>query len=236
VDADSNIIPYVFTRVRSNRLVIDNDDHCFKTTRSIRVNISTPYVDELIFDGSGLIDCDSIYAENVLIEMNGSGGIDVGVINSISSDIYLDGSGYITMNEVTTENIDINLDGSGEMVMEDIYATNRINIDHEASGSVKLYTIDARHVDATLDGSGEIQLEGDADISDLTIKGSGNIKAFRFYHSDCRAVISGSGTIYVFVYDYLSADITGSGYVFFRGNPVITLIGGTPTEQVVPNN
>jgi len=235
IEADSNILPYVFTRLRSGRLVIDNDKQCFKTNRSIRVYITTPFVDELILDGSGTLECDSIDADNVLVELNGSGIIYVDVIYSGLSEVFLDGSGYITLNEVTTESFDVLLDGSGEIVVEDVL-TNDINLDHEGSGSIICYRIDAHQLTANLDGSGIIQLEGDVDRTDLSITGSGNIKAFRLYQSDCDAFISGSGTIYVFVYDYLFADITSSGYIFFRGNPVVTLIDDTPSEQVVPNN
>ena len=235
IDADENLLPNIFTRVRGGNLVIDNDNQCFTTKRTPRINISTPYIDELILNGSGILECDSMDADNAIVVLSGSGEIYVGDIYSGNVEIILDGSGIITVPVVTTETTEIRLEGSGEILIKDIVA-NTIDIDHESSGSIEVDKINAHKVWANLDGSGEIQLEGDADVCDLQIKGSGNIKAFRLYHSDCDAYISGSGTIYVFVYDYLSVDITGSGFVYFRGNPAITLIGDTSPHQVIPND
>ncbi len=72
---------------------------------------------------------------------------------------------------------------------------------------------------STLTGSGEIELWGIAQVGDLNISGSGKIKALHLEQDECSASITGSGDMYVFVYDYLDVNITGSGNIFYRGNP-----------------
>jgi hypothetical protein len=69
----------------------------------------------------------------------------------------------------------------------------------------------------------------------LNISGSGKIKALHLEQDECSASISGSGDMYVFVYDFLDANITGSGNIFYRGNPRINVkISGS--GSLIDNN
>jgi len=231
VEADSNLMPFIITRVRSNRLLLDNEEKCLKSRRSINVYVSMPFINQVLHDGSGIIEVDTIDADEAEIELNGSGEIYVDWIYTEFSDVSLDGSGRIIMDVVTSPIFDIHHDGSGSILIEDILA-NSIDVNLDGSGNIEIYRIDAHHVSAGIKGSGYIKMEGYANNSDLKITGSGNIKAQRLYLDECDAYISGSGTIYVFVYDELTIDIPGSGMVFYDGNPKIYLIGYTDFDQV----
>jgi hypothetical protein len=164
IEADENLMPYIRTVVKDDKLVIDNGTrNCLrmKDDQPIRIFVHTPDVFNIALEGSGVIYCDYlIIADYLKIELTGSGIID-------------------------------------------------------------LRDIDALEMDVLLTGSGEIELWGIAGEGDLDISGSGKIKAYHMEQDKCYSSITGSGDMYVFVYDYLDAFISGSGNIFYRGNPLI---------------
>ena len=178
IEADENLMPYIRTVVRNDKLVIDNGTrNCLrmKDDRPIRITVHTPDIFDIALEGSGVIYCDYLILVNYLkIELTGSGIID-------------------------------------------------------------LRDIDAYEMDASLTGSGEIELWGIVGEGDLDISGSGKIKAFHLEQDKCYASITGSGDMYVFVYDYLDAYISGSGNIYYRGNPLID-VKITGTGSLLNNN
>lgn len=124
------------------------------------------------------------------------------------------GSGYISCDYVFNEHFDVVLSGSGE---------------------IDCYQLDTHDLKVTLSGSGVITLQGQTLVSDMLISGSGRIKAYDMDQDECYVDITGSGDAYVFVFEYLNANIPGSGNVFYRGAPDVEYrIDGS--GRVIDNN
>ena len=64
-----------------------------------------------------------------------------------------------------------------------------------------------------------MDLIGICDEFDYTISGSGDINSFDLISDRGFVEINGSGDTEVFVNEFLSVKITGSGDVLFKGNP-----------------
>jgi hypothetical protein len=178
IEADENLIPYIRTVVKNDKLVLDNGTRRCLRNRSdepIKITVHTPEMFYIALEGSGVIYSDYfIYVDYLRVELTGSGIVD-------------------------------------------------------------LRDIDAIELDVLLSGSGEIELWGIAGSGDLNIAGSGKIKAYHLEQDECSASISGSGDMYVFVYDYLDANISGSGNIFYRGNPHIN-VKITGSGSLINNN
>jgi hypothetical protein len=178
IEADENLMPYIRTMVKNDKLVLDNGTRRCLRNRSdepIKITVHTPDMFYIALEGSGMIYSDYfIYVDYLRVELTGSGIID-------------------------------------------------------------LQDIDAIELDALLSGSGEIELWGIAGTGDLSIPGSGKIKAYHLEQDECSANISGSGDMYVFVYDFLDANISGSGNIFYRGNPHIN-VKITGSGSLINNN
>ncbi|KPK84533.1 MAG: hypothetical protein AMS27_09595 [Bacteroides sp. SM23_62_1] len=117
----------------------------------------------------------------------------------------------------------ISLEGSGVIYCEDLIYVDQVRVELTGSGKIDLRDVDALELDALITGSGEIELWGVCEEGDLDIPGSGKIKAFHMEQDYCSANISGSGDMYVFVYDLLDANISGSGNIFYKGNPHLNI-------------
>lgn len=105
---------------------------------------------------------------------------------------------YITIS--TVKNLSIG--GSGKIVAQE---------DFNGLGALKF----------SIGGSGTIEFSGSADSADVSIGGSGNIKAANLKVQSCKVSIGGSGSCYIEVGDRLDASIAGSGKVNYKGRPKV---------------
>lgn len=122
------------------------------------------------------------------------------------SAVELSGSGKITSDSISSTSLYVELSGSGEIDLK-AYCSN---------------------FKSKVSGSGDITLAGSASNSDHKISGSGKIHAYSLITSSCFADISGSGSMYLYVTDFLDVNISGSGKVYYHGNPsVSTHISGS---------
>ncbi len=136
---------------------------------------------------------------------------------------------------VTTPDIfQVEQNGSGYINCDAVY-NDILSIKNNGSGSVRFYNIDTRQINLKLTGSGPIEVWGIANAGDYQIAGSGNIKSYHMELNDLDSNISGSGDMYVFVYDYIDAVISGSGNIFYRGDPSFR-VDITGTGDVINNN
>lgn len=70
-----------------------------------------------------------------------------------------------------------------------------------------------------IDGSGDIVVAGEADELKARINGSGDIRAADFKVRKADVAINGSGDIHVYATGELSAEVRGSGDIFYKGTP-----------------
>ncbi len=78
-------------------------------------------------------------------------------------------------------------------------------------------------------GVGNVELSGRLDQLIIHHSGAGNLNAYDMLVENCDVYLDGVGNIEVFVREYLYADITGAGNIYFRGRPftehIITGLG-----------
>jgi hypothetical protein len=71
----------------------------------------------------------------------------------------------------------------------------------------------------TLPGSGTLTGSGTTTQLDATVGGSGTIQFTRLVAKDVRAIVSGSGSIFVTATEKLDASVSGSGAILYAGSP-----------------
>jgi hypothetical protein len=97
------------------------------------------------------------------------------------------------------------------------------------SGNVAVDGIEAESLEVSLPGSGTLTGSGTVTQLEVTVAGSGTIQFTRLVAQDVRALVSGSGSIFVTATASLDAEVTGSGAILYSGNPqeVTKSIAGT---------
>lgn len=139
---------------------------------------------------------------------------------------------YITMPDIVV----LKTSGSGKIYSPDTLNCTNLELSISGSGDIDICTNVSGTLDATISGSGNIELNGSCNNEHLTISGSGDVKAFYMNASDCHTKISGSGNLKVFVSKSLWVDISGSGNVYYRGNPVIESVDISGSGSLINDN
>lgn len=133
------------------------------------------------------------------------------------------GSGSITAETdlAGSEFVSFHNDGSANIKLKKVTAT-LADIELEGSGGLIIDELNVASVDSKLTGSGNIELKnGACQAHDITLTGSGNLFSFYFETNNTDVVTSGSGNCEVYVTDELNVLLSGTGSVFYRGNPTV---------------
>lgn len=121
---------------------------------------------------------------------------------------------------VTAPGLDnVTSSGSANIVMTDVLKnTQKIDFDVSGSGDIK-GEVDAPAISLDISGSGNITLRGRTKDFDGTVTGSGDVDCRGLESENTKIDVSGSGNAHVFASVHLSASVSGSGDIYYRGGP-----------------
>lgn len=136
---------------------------------------------------------------------------------------------------ITAPSLDkITSSGSGDVKgIGIIKNSSQLEFDFSGSGDVDAQ-VDAPSVKVIGSGSGNIQLTGRTKDFDCRVSGSGDVNCSNLQSENTKIVISGSGNAHVFASVKLSATTSGSGDVYYSGNPQSPEIHTSGSGNVEP--
>jgi hypothetical protein len=120
---------------------------------------------------------------------------------------------------VTAPSLDkLSVSGSGDITTQSILKNSRqIEINVSGSGNIKAQ-VDAPVINISVGGSGNISLTGHTKDFTCAVSGSGDVNCGGLESENATVKVSGSGNAHVFASVHLSATVSGSGDVYYRGN------------------
>ncbi|MCL2563521.1 MAG: DUF2807 domain-containing protein [Oscillospiraceae bacterium] len=113
----------------------------------------------------------------------------------------------------------VSLMGSGSIRSDGVIRAEAFEVSVMGSGDVRLEVDIADNLDAMVGGSGELVLSGAANHVHVTVSGSGTANLREVPVETGVVTVSGSGVARVYVSDDLTATVSGSGDVFYYGDP-----------------
>jgi hypothetical protein len=195
VEAESNILPYIETRVTGGGLEISTirGTHCLRCGTQPVITVTAPLISELVNAGSGDIVAGDLEGENVKLVASGSGDIFAGEISGEDVSIVVSGSGNIMTDGISVSTFKATLSGSGDLTVSGAAVSSRYVV--SGSGSVFSGNLVTNTAVVTMSGSGSVYTSVDDRLD---------------------AVISGSGNIYLHGSPQVSVTRTGSGRIIYR--------------------
>jgi hypothetical protein len=136
------------------------------------------------------------------------------------NNLELTGSGTFTADTMSGNTVTIQSTGSSD-IHSGYISSNDISILVTGSGNSYLDKLLCQNADFSITGSGNLNVNGSCSNAIMKISGSGDIKAGEFQISTADETISGSGNIYTYVENILTAAISGSGNIHLSGNPQV---------------
>lgn len=198
VVGSEGLIDKVITEVNSSTLNIYTDD-MRRSTGDLAVYITMPELKSLKLTGSG-----DVKSENT--------------ISCKDMDFMVTGSGDLSI-DLNATNVDGEITGSGDVKVRGIMGVFKIQI----SGSGDLNAVDLMLEECMVrqSGSGDIRMEGSCKNLNITGSSSGDVSAAKLETNSCRIFKTGSGDVGIWVKDDLYVKSTGSGDIYYKGDPHI---------------
>jgi hypothetical protein len=120
---------------------------------------------------------------------------------------------------ITAKNLsDLTINGAVKMTADSLFRTDKLVIRTENSGNISL-NLDVEDLDVITKGSGLLKLAGRAANFDISLKGAGSIESFLLQAKNTDVDVTGAGTCEISVSEKLSGEVSGSGKLFYKGNP-----------------
>ncbi len=112
----------------------------------------------------------------------------------------------------------VSLSGSGDIMSRTTLKSDSFETRISGSGDIVL-DVEANSVKASMSGSGDIKLNGTASDLDVQVSGSGDINAYGLKADYVKVQVSGSADVEVTANESISARVSGSGDISYKGNP-----------------
>ena len=113
----------------------------------------------------------------------------------------------------------IDVSGASDVKGQNQLTCDKINIITNGAGDIHL-DLKANDIKTDISGAGDVTLKGSTQILDATISGAGDLKASNLEATKITAKVSGAGDAKVNAIQSLTADVSGTGSVIYKGNPI----------------
>lgn len=124
--------------------------------------------------------------------------------------------------------------GSGNMTVESDFGADEFSIGLSGSGNVELKNINAEEIKIGMSGSGNVTIDGgSAEEISIGQSGSGNLDALELSGESVKVSKSGSGNTSIGASESLIVSSSGSGDVYYKGNPGETKISSSGSSKVI---
>ncbi|MCD7973713.1 MAG: DUF2807 domain-containing protein [Candidatus Azobacteroides sp.] len=131
---------------------------------------------------------------------------------------------------------EVNLHGSGKVLLPEKINSEDMYVTVTGSGNVNVEELYCEKSELKVSGSGTIRIKGIGENMSCSVTGSGKIAAYDYIARNVGGTICGSGKIQTYAGEELTASVTGSGSIRYKGNPAKTASekSGSGTIKPVP--
>jgi len=199
VSVDSNLLPYVETRVSGGKLYVGiKPGAMILNSKNLVVEASIPELEGIELSGSGDVRVERFEGDSLRISVSGSGKLDA---------------------DIDYRELDVSMFGSGFCAI----AGSADRAKYSSSGSSEL-DADLRYRELELSGSGSssFAFSGSAERAVISLSGSCRLEAADLKLESASLEIQGSGDAKLRVSKRLDISVSGSGKVGYYGRPAVS--------------
>lgn len=139
--------------------------------------------------------------------------------------------GAVTV-RVTTPTLNQIIIRNGNLISTDLWTTSSGFISVSGSGSATINLI-AERLKTVISANGKVFLSGKASEGEFIVSGSGNLHAYDLLNTVASGIITGAGKCELNVSQKLNGQISGSGIIYYSGNPEKVEVAVSGTGKIV---
>jgi hypothetical protein len=137
---------------------------------------------------------------------------------------------YVTVRELES----IGVSGSGKMIVESNIDSKKFSIGQSGSGNIQMKMLETGALNVGMSGSGKVTIQGGStDSANIGQSGSGEFEALELMAGDVKVGKSGSGSTAIGVNGSFIVGSSGSGNIYYKGNPTSQKIGSSGSSKVI---
>lgn len=159
IEAEDNLLEYIQTDVRGDRLVIDNPQRVnLQNSEPINFYLTLQELDTVEISSSGDVEVeDDIQSDSFSITISSSGSVSLGKLDCSSLRVEISSSGDITISDLLADRASVRITSSGNM---DILAGQvpRQDITISSSGEYNARDVTSEEAEVTLTSSGKVTI------------------------------------------------------------------------------
>jgi hypothetical protein len=114
----------------------------------------------------------------------------------------------------------IEASGSCDVLAQGVIAVPALTLELSGSSDFKA-AIKVDELRINLSGSSDVNISGSASTVKIQSSGASDVKAYGLIAETCTAETSGASDIQITVNKELSAEASGSSYIYYKGNPAV---------------
>jgi hypothetical protein len=135
--------------------------------------------------------------------------------------IMINSSGDIEMGDLEADTLTVEIDSSGDVTLGEVNAAMLV-VKIDSSGDVMLGELNADMLEVDIDSSGNLDIAGgQVETQDITIDSSGSYTAQDLESAEAEVRLTSRGSATIWVEDNLKANLSSSGDLRYRGNPMV---------------
>ena len=173
INVDDNIFPLLDIRVDNNKLIIKTKDNSNISPSRFKVYTNSSNIGKIKLAGSGEIHLKGeVNSKNLSINLAGSGDIVADSLYCDKFDMSIAGSGTAQLKGASNESA-FSVAGSGDIRG---YNFTVDNLTTSVAGSGDIQITVGSSLSASIAGSGTLRYQGNPEVVDTKVSGSGEIK------------------------------------------------------------
>ncbi|MDF2158131.1 head GIN domain-containing protein [Algoriphagus sp. CAU 1675] len=173
------------------------------------------------------VESGNIALDKVITEVN-DGRLKLGLERGNYRNVDL--TFYVTVRDLEG----LGASGSGAIFVESDVTTDRMAIGVSGSGLIKMQDLNAGKLSVGISGSGDVQIEG-GEVEELEVgqSGSGDFEGIDLVAGSVKIGKSGSGETWISVQESMKVASSGSGNIYYRGNPEMRGIAMSGSTKLI---
>jgi hypothetical protein len=192
IEAEDNLLEYLVTEVRGDRLVIEQQDEVRLVPKEpVNFSLTARQVDAISISGSGDAQAPDLETEHFSISINGSGDLAMGDLTAETVEIHINGSGNVQTGNLRADTLNVDIAGSGNLRIAGGEVQEQ-QITVAGSGSYRARQLASAQAEVNIPGSGSVVIRVDERLR-ADVSGSGGLRYAGEPEVDER--VTGSGEV-----------------------------------------
>ena len=151
-----NVLPHILVLNDNGRLTIKSDGAGFRKLKHLRINVSSPVLESVVFNGAVDFEApDGITGTDFTAAVNGAGDLEINGLKARTTSITVNGAGDAEISGIDCERLTVQINGAGDATVSGNAASADLMI--SGAGSIDATALNCINISSRVRGIGRIR-------------------------------------------------------------------------------